>query len=695
MAISLVENAKKKEGFIDFTPYFNKIKHKLIWCLAVVIVAAVASFILTRFMSSSYTATATVLFKAQSQDVSPLPRLENYDSTRSDYYETKYALMGSRVVLDAAVRKLKLEQDSEFNGGDNLDETARINNAIQALQKSLTISGVRTTQLVAVSMEAKSPQKAADIANGVAQAFIDYSLQQKQNTLLQAQGWNEKMMDDLKTKMDQQKADIDNFLKQNGLLTFRSMDGYETERLGIVINHLADATQRRLKAQTVWDKVRRQQGKPVEQIISLPEISGHPQVQDLRIALIQTRRNLSEAAKHYGPQHPKYLQAQAQLQAVNAQLGQVLGELFNGLRQQYQIALDDEQHYQKMLNDQKADFQALGAKRDQYNTMTTALNKTEELYKSLYQRANEQKLSETFSVPDEVIYDAAVPPDRPSKPQRGLLIVMITLMALALYIMYLIVSTALDKTVNSLSELKAKTALEASGEFPLLAHLENAQQIFHNVLYADMIHSLRLALLNKRDKPATILVTSVQSRSGSSYIAELLACSASKSRKTLLIDLDYLATQGLSAKFPQHKQGFSQLLNGECMPEQSVVKLDDQLGFIPRGKLNDSSLLLLTSERLPALLATLHQTYDTLIIDAPALNQAQDSLLLAAQSDMTLLVVKAGEQAPQIRKAEQRLQSAGSSRVASVLNQVREEHLETQEGKRLLERQMHELIAPK
>jgi uncharacterized protein involved in exopolysaccharide biosynthesis len=174
-------------------------------------------------------------------------------------------------------------------------------------------------------MEAKSPQKAADIANGVAQAFIDYSLQQKQNTLLQAQGWNEKMMDDLKHKMDQQKADIDNFLKQNGLLTFRSMDGYETERMGIVINHLADATQRRLKAQTVWDKVRREQGKPVEQIISLPEISGHPQIQDLRIALIQTRRNLSEAAKHYGPQHPKYLQAQAQLQAVNVQLGQVLG----------------------------------------------------------------------------------------------------------------------------------------------------------------------------------------------------------------------------------------------------------------------------------------------------------------------------------------------------------------------------------
>ena len=58
-------------------------------------------------------------------------------------------------------------------------------------------------------------------------------------------------------------------------------------------------------------------------------------------------------------------------------------------------------------------------------------------------------------------------------------------------------------------------------------------------------------------------------------------------------------------------------------------------------------------------------------------------------------MVKAGEQAAHIREAERRLQGAGKVQVANVLNQVREEDLETQEGKRLLERQMHELIAPK
>lgn len=78
---------------------------------------------------------------------------------------------------------------------------------------------------------------------------------------------------------------------------------------------------------------------------------------------------------------------------------------------------------------------------------------------------------------------------------------------------------------------------------------------------------------------------------------------------------------------------------------------------MPRGELSDSALLLLTSERLPALLTTLRQTYDYLIIDAPSLGLAQDALLLAPHVDISLLVVNAGEQASRIRDAQHRLPS--------------------------------------
>ncbi|VFS90971.1 chain length determinant protein EpsF [Kluyvera cryocrescens] len=103
------------------------------------------------------------------------------------------------------------------------------------------------------------------------------------------------------------------------------------------------------------------------------------------------------------------------------QIGQVISELARGARQQYQAAVDDENRYQTMLNGQKGNFQQLAGKRDQYNTMMTALNKTQELYQTLYQRAHEQALSVSLDQPDAVISDPAVPPERPAKPNKPML----------------------------------------------------------------------------------------------------------------------------------------------------------------------------------------------------------------------------------------------------------------------------------
>lgn len=78
-----------------------------------------------------------------------------------------------------------------------------------------------------------------------------------------------------------------------------------------------------------------------------------------------------------------------------------------------------------------------------------------------------------------------------------------------------------------------------------------------------------------------------------------------------------------------------------------------------------------------------------------SLGLAQDALLLAPHVDISLLVVNAGEQASRIRDAQHRLQAAAPTPVATMLNRVQEENLETQEGKRLPERGMGELISPK
>lgn len=51
--------------------------------------------------------------------------------------------------------------------------------ALKTLAKNLNVIGIRTTNLASITYESTSPQVAADIANGVAQAFINYTVEQK------------------------------------------------------------------------------------------------------------------------------------------------------------------------------------------------------------------------------------------------------------------------------------------------------------------------------------------------------------------------------------------------------------------------------------------------------------------------------------------------------------------------------------
>lgn len=292
MKLSIVENGKKRESSIDFSRFAKEIKRNSWKILLGGVIAGAIAWPLINMMTSKYVSTATVLVKAQPDNVSPFPQVDGYDSTRNGYYETQYALMQSRIVLAQAVRNLKLDENPDFNGvkSDSKDantpenQQQRIDNALKTMLKNLTITSIRTTHLASISYESPSPEMAAKVANGVAQAFINYTAEQKRINTQKARESNLQKMDELQKQIAVQKQAIDEYLNKEGLLTFRGVDGFETEQLGIVTNRLADATQRRVAAESLYNEVRRGAGKSLEDVISLPVISDHAQIQDLSMA---------------------------------------------------------------------------------------------------------------------------------------------------------------------------------------------------------------------------------------------------------------------------------------------------------------------------------------------------------------------------------------------------------------------------
>jgi len=702
--LSMVENGKTRESAIAVSKFAGEIRQNLWKIVLVGIIAGAIAWALMSFMSSKYISTATVLIKAQPDNVTPFQQVEGYDSTRNGYYETQNALMQSRVVLEQAVRSLKLDQNPAFIGtktdgpsaGDS--EQQRVDRALKTMQKDLTINSVRTTHLATVSYESTSPQLSADVANGVAQAFINYTLALKQQKTGKARDDNQQKLQELQQQIVKQKAALDAYLAKEGLLTFRGVDGFETEQMGIVTNRLADATQRRVAAESLYNEVRQGAGRSGGSVISLPSVSNHAQIQDLRIALIQANSALYELRKSYGPQHEKILQAQERIRAIQDQTGMALREQQIGLRQNYEAALADEKNYQQQLEQQKANFQKLSMKRDGYNDLKLTLDKTEEMYKVVYQRTQELTLPGSYTDADAVIYDPAVPAERPAKPNKPLLMLMIVLLVMVFYILYIIVKAAMDRSVNTLSQMQKRLGLAPLGEirrFTGAGGRSNIRNLITNdPLNADIIHSIRTHIILHQLPLKVIAITSTEGGEGRSLVANLLANSLSFDQKTLIIDMDFFNSDGLSGELGSPKApGVAEVLRGESVVDNVLVKINDRLDFLPRGTTTVSSLLLLSPERLKPLLTTLRTRYQRIIIDVAAVNQSQDVQLISPVTDGLIFVLKAGlSSSDAIGAAIDKVTLDRGVVIGGVMNQVVDKNLETKEGLRSLNHHTHELM---
>jgi len=691
MKLSIVENGKQRENSVDFSRFAKELK-KNAWKIALAgIIAGVVAYPLISMMSSKYVSTATVLIKAQADNVSPFPQVDGFDSTRSGYYETQYALMQSRIILEQAVRDLKLDENPDFTGvkpgSGSEDQQLRVDQALKTLSKDLKVIGIRTTNLASISYESSSPQLSAEIANGVAQAFINYTVEQKRLKAEQARNLNFEKMEEIQKSIAKQKEEMDSYLKNSGLLTFRGIDGFETEQLSIVTNRLADATQRRVAAESVYNEVN-SRGKSSGDIISLPSVSDHAQIQDLRIALIQAQRTLSELRKVYGPKSANILKAEADVQSIQNQTGRVLGELKLGLRQQYLAALADEKNYQQQVAEQKEIFQKMASKRDAWNSQKLALDKMEDLYKTLYQRTQELSLSGVNA--DAVLYDPAVPPLKPSKPNKSLLLVMVVMLVVVFSIMYFIVKAAMDNSISTLSRLKKRLNVEPLGEIRRFTGTSGRAQvrdmILKNPLNADIIHGIRTRIMLDNRSLQTVAITSAEQGEGRSLLANLLASSFSFDQKTLLIDADFFNTNGLSSELASATSaGVAELLQGEAPLEKVRVKITENLDFIPHGKTTISSLLMLSSERVEPVMRELKSQYQRIIIDVAAVNQSQDIQLIKRAVDGVIFIVKAGTgSAENIASALDKMEDYQGVVIGAVLNAVEEKNLETQEGLRSL-----------
>lgn len=152
-------------------------------------------------------------------------------------------------------------------------------------------------------------------------------------------------------------------------------------------------------------------------------------------------------------------------------------------------------------------------------------------------------------------------------------------------------------------------------------------------------------------------------------LANLAVVMAQGGRKTTLVDCDLRRPRQHEIFGAPAAPGFSDWMTGrDDAPPRLVPTGLDGLALLPAGSAAVAPADLLSSRRLPLLIAHLKAEADIVLFDAPPLLAVSDAALLAASLDGALLAVSAGHtRRDHAQRAKEMLEKIGVRVVGAVL----------------------------
>lgn len=162
-------------------------------------------------------------------------------------------------------------------------------------------------------------------------------------------------------------------------------------------------------------------------------------------------------------------------------------------------------------------------------------------------------------------------------------------------------------------------------------------------LEAFRILRANLNQLNPNHPVRSIVVSSATEAEGKSTIALYLAQTAAEmGQRTLLVDADFRRSQLQQRLQLTNESGLSQILFENAAPQDVIQQPFADLPFfvLTKGAEVFDPIKVLSSPRMPELKQNLHQSFDFVIYDAPALNDVADAMLLAPHTNGLLVVVR-------------------------------------------------------
>lgn len=427
---------------------------------------------------SKYTATATLIVDVRSPDSvfgnAGLPL------SSPAHMNTQSQLAVSARVIKLAISNLKLKEQEDLKKlwEKGASENQSFENwLIDYIQDNATVSPGKESNTLALSVSTKWPELSAQIANGMARAYIATAIAMNVEPAKDYAQLFEQQRQEARKELIEAQARLSDFQRERGIVVV-SDEHIDVENARL--NELSSALTQ-IQAERAGQVGR---AASAGDTALLQDPTSNVVLNTLRTQLQQKQSTLAEASARIGENHPEFQRLRAEVTALQNSVAEETKRSNASLGAGAKAAIAREASIKKALEDQRTRILELTRNRDSAIALKRDLDAAQRQFELLATRSSMSEVSSRQTNSNAFLVTEAREPTEPSAPGSALIAFSGALFGLLLGVSLAVVMELFDQRVRSRDDLGAIN-------LPALAFISTARQAYQRDMFGRLISTPR------------------------------------------------------------------------------------------------------------------------------------------------------------------------------------------------------------